>query len=66
MDYATQIKFSHERVDIVAMIRYDLNPGMLVRYLDGEYTGAYHDIELLKAKLTPHVLVDDMNQRVEG
>ena len=35
---------------------------MLVRYLGGEYTGAYCDIEQLKEILTPHVPVDDMNQ----
>ena len=64
MDYATQTNVSHERVDmmVAAMIRYGLNPGMLVRYLGGACTCAYRDIELLKEKLTPHVPVDDMNQ----
>ena len=62
--YATQMEVSLERVDMmaVAMIHYGLDPGMLVRYLGGEYTGAYRDIKMLQEKLMPHVPVDDMKQ----
>ena len=62
--YANQTEVSLERVDMMAaaMIHYGLNPGMLVRYLGGEYTGAYRDIKMLKEKLMPHVPVDDMSQ----
>jgi len=64
LDYATQIKVSEERVDMMAavMVRYGLNPGMLVRCLGGEYTGAYRDIDLLQRKLSPHVSSDEMGQ----
>ena len=64
LGYATQTEVSLERVDMMAaaMIHYGLDPGMLVRYLGGEYTGAYRDIKVLREKLMPHVPVDDMRQ----
>ena len=62
--YATQMEVSLERVDMMAaaMIHYALDPGMLVRYLGGEYTGAYRDIKMLQEKLMPHVPDEDMRQ----
>ena len=60
--YATQTEVLLERVDMMAaaMIHYGLNPGMLVRYLGGAYTGAYRDIKMLQAKLMSHVPDEDM------
>jgi hypothetical protein len=40
-DYAKQMSISSARIDlaIACAIHYGLNPGMVIRYLKGEYVG---------------------------
>jgi hypothetical protein len=47
LDYAAQLSISPTRVNLAmaCFIYYGLHPGMLIRYLNGEYTGKSRDAE---------------------
>jgi hypothetical protein len=47
LDYAAQLSISPAQVDLATacFIHYGLHPGMLIRYLNGEYTGKSRDAE---------------------
>jgi hypothetical protein len=57
LDYASQESISQARVDMATagMIHYGLHPGMLVRYLNGEYTGESRDVPAILKKVSPHI-----------
>jgi hypothetical protein len=61
LDYANQESISQARVDMATagMIHYGLHPGMLVRYLNGEYTGESRDIPVILKKVSPHISKED-------
>jgi hypothetical protein len=54
-DYADQTKISQERVDLATAcaVHYDLNTGMVVRYLKGEYVGESRDADAIIKKVSP-------------
>ena len=43
------------------MIHFGLDPGKLVRWLRGEYTGASQEVNCTLAAVKDHVSVDDFN-----
>ncbi len=47
LDYAAQLSILPARVDLATacLIHYGLHPGMLICYLNGEYTGKSTDVE---------------------
>jgi hypothetical protein len=47
LDYAAQLSILPTRVDLATacLIHYRLHPVMLIRYLNGEYTGKSRDAE---------------------
>jgi hypothetical protein len=53
--YATQESILQIRVDLATagMIHYGLHPGLLIRYLKGEYTGENRDVAGIIAKVSP-------------
>jgi hypothetical protein len=44
-----------------AMIHYGLHPGMLIRYLKGEYVGEARDVTAILTQVSPHITKDDSN-----
>ena len=61
-DYADQNEISPERVLMLeaCAIHYNLDFGLVVRYLGGEYTAEHRDVEALEREVGPHVPPDDM------
>ena len=61
LNYAEQESISATRVDLATagMIHYSLHPGMLVRFMNGEYTGEHRDVEQVMRTITPHIDKDD-------
>jgi hypothetical protein len=55
--YAKQEKIQQCRIDMatVAMIHYFLHPGMLIRYVNGEYIGENRDILQVLNDVSPYV-----------
>ncbi len=64
LDYASQESISQACVDMATagMIYYGLHPGMLVQYLNGEYTGKSRDIPAILKKVSPHISKEDAVQ----
>jgi hypothetical protein len=62
LGYATQESISQIRVDLATagMIHYGLHPGMLIRYLKGEYTGEKRDVAGIISKISAHICKDDV------
>ncbi len=56
-DYAAQLSISPMQVDLAmaCFIHYGLHPGMLIHYLNGEYTGKSRDAEPILREVTPHI-----------
>ena len=46
-------------MELAAMIHFGLDPGKLVRWLGGEYTGARHDVNLTLTAVRDHVSTDE-------
>ena len=44
-----------------AMIHFGLDPGKLVRWLGGEYTGARRDVDRTLTEVRAHVSAEDFN-----
>ena len=63
IDYANQQAIQQHRVDMAtaAMIHYGLHPGMLIRYLKGEYVGEARDVTAILTQVSPHITKDDSN-----
>jgi len=56
-DYAEQTKISQERVDLATAcpIHYELNTGMVVRYLKDEYVGESWNSKRILEKVSPYI-----------
>jgi len=61
LDYASQLSISKHRINLATagMIHYLLHPGMLVRFMNGEYTGENRDVEKVMKAITPYVSDND-------
>ena len=62
-DYSSQTEISQQRVDMAtaAMIQFGMDPGMLVRYMSGEYTGATRNVEQVERDIGQYIEQDDMD-----
>ena len=62
-NYERQAKISPRRVELAlaAMIHFGLDPGKLVCWLGGEYTGACQDANQTLTAVRDHVSTDDFN-----
>ena len=61
-DYADQKEISPKQVLMLeaCSIHYNLNFGLVVRYLGGEYTAEHRDIDALEREVGPHIPPADM------
>ena len=61
-NYEEQVEISSQRVDMAtaAMIQFGMNPGLLVRYMSGEYTGENRDIDQLERNIGQYIDPEDM------
>ena len=61
--YADQQAILQARVNMAtaAMIHYGLHPGMLIRYLKGEYVGESRRVPQILQAVSPHISKDDAN-----
>ncbi len=62
-NYESQAKISSRRVEMAsaAMIHFSLDPGKLVRWLGGKYTGKCCDVNRTLTAVRDHVSTDDFN-----
>ncbi len=62
-NYEKQERIDPHRVEMAsaAMVHFGLDPGKLVRWMGGEYTGYHRDIEKTLVAVCPHVTVEDYN-----
>ena len=62
-DYESQTTISSSRVEMAsaAMIHFGLDPGKLVRWLGGKYTGARRNVKRTLAAVRDHVSGDDFD-----
>ena len=62
-DYEGQTQISSRRVEMAsaAMIYFGLDPGKLVCWLGGEYTGNCQEVKCLLAAVNDHVSTNDLN-----
>jgi hypothetical protein len=60
-DYANQEEVSIARVDMAAaaFIHFGLEPGMFVRFMGGEYTGANRDVQATLSAIKEHIEPSD-------
>ncbi len=60
-DYANQLSISPEQVDLISVccIHYGLHPGMLIRYLNGEYVGKSRDAGQILQDVSPYISSKD-------
>ena len=63
LDYADQTHIKKERVRLMAAcaVYYDLDFGLVLRFLSGEYTAAWRDVDAIMAAINEHVSPDDKN-----
>jgi hypothetical protein len=56
-NYADQQEIPQSRVDMAtaAMFHYKGDPGMLIRFIDGEHTASYRDVKKCLDIIRPHV-----------
>jgi hypothetical protein len=56
-DYPEQMLISSARVDLATAcaIHYELNPGMVICYLQGKYVGESQDAEQILLVVSPHI-----------
>ena len=61
-DYAQQTEIDPKRVLMLeaCAIHYNLDFGLVVRYLGGKYTAEHRDIDALEREVGPHILPADM------
>jgi hypothetical protein len=62
-NYEQQERIDPHRVEMAsaAMVHFGLDPGKLVRWMRGEYTGYHRDVEKTLVAVRPHVTVEDYN-----
>ena len=62
-NYEQQERIDPHRVEMAsaAMVHFGLDPGKLVRWMGGEYTGYHRNIEKTLVAVRPHVTVEDYN-----
>ena len=55
--YADQLKIQASRVDLATagIIHYSLHPGMLIRYVKGEYVGESRDVSQIIKHVSPYI-----------
>jgi len=63
-NYESQISIQKERVDMATalLVHYGMHPGMVLRFLQGEYTGETRDVEKVCDAISPHVDKKDLKQ----
>ena len=63
-NYETQTSIQAERDDMATalLVYYNMQPGMALRFLQGEYTGETRDVEKVCRTLAPHIDADDLKQ----
>jgi hypothetical protein len=61
LDCANQQQISPHRVDLATagLIHYGMHPGMLLRYLKGEYTGESRNVDAILEKVVPYIEPED-------
>ena len=61
VDYSTQNEISMERVEMMSacLVYYGLNYGLVVRYLGGEYTGEWRDVDGILKLVRPVASQED-------
>ena len=61
LDYANQQRISQYRVDLATagLIHYGMHPGMLLRYMKGEYTGESRNADAILEKVSPYIEPED-------
>jgi len=62
LDYNMQTEIDRKRVEMAnaAMLHFGLDPGKLVRWLGGEYTGQHRDVTRVLNSVREHVLPSDL------
>jgi hypothetical protein len=62
LDYSTQEGISQDRVNLATacLIHYGLHPGMMIRYLKGEYIGKSRDVQKIINEVFPFVCETDI------
>ena len=62
-NYEQQERIDPHRVEMAsaAMVHFGLDPGKLVRWMGGEYTGYHRNVEKTLVAVRPHITVDDYN-----
>ena len=62
LDYAEQTEIDPQRVLMLEAcgVHYNLDFGLVVRYLGGEYTAEHRDVDALEREVGPHISPDDM------
>ena len=60
-NYEQQERIDPHRVEMAsaAMVHFGLDPGKFVRWMGGEYTGHYRDVEKTLVAVRPHVTAED-------
>ena len=63
-NYEEQATIDMHRVEMsnALMVHYGLDPGKAVRYLGGEYVGAYRDARTILSRVQDHISNDDYEQ----
>jgi hypothetical protein len=61
LGYEQQDHIDPHRVEMAsaAMVHFGLDPGKFVRYLSGEYTGQYQNVQLTLDAVRNHVTSED-------
>lgn len=62
LNYQEQTEIQQDRVDMATalMIRLGMHPGLVIRYIQGEYTGEERDIDTVCATIEPLVSNEDL------
>ena len=63
LGYADQISIDDHRVAMLeaCAIHYNLNFGLVIRYLGGEYTAHHRNLAELELEVAPHISAEDMD-----
>jgi hypothetical protein len=57
LDYKEQVEIQQKRVDMATacLIHFNMNPGSVVRFIGGEYTGEERDVQQVLSDISGHV-----------
>ena len=63
LGYNEQTCISHDRVEktTACFIHYGFHPGMMIRYIKGEFVNEHLDVDSILVKVAPHVTSSDAN-----